>query len=76
MKKIDVIRAWRDEEYRNSLTPEELASLPENPAGLPVMDDSVLRSVTGGCGVPGFTTTCYPGSTKYHSCVVSPEACP
>lgn len=64
MKKIDVVRAWRDEEYRNSLTPEELASLPENPAGLAVVQDSVLRSVTGGCA--GATTT------WVKSCVTNP----
>ena len=76
MKKIDVIRAWRDEEYRNNLTPEELASLPENPAGLSVVDDSVLRSVTGGCG--GFDSWYCdpPTSTPYQSCVKPPEICP
>jgi mersacidin/lichenicidin family type 2 lantibiotic len=67
MKKIDVVRAWRDEEYRNSLTPEELASLPENPAGVAVVEDSVLRSITGGCGTP---------STKVMSCVTWPQQCP
>lgn len=67
MKKIDVVRAWRDEEYRNSLTPEELANLPENPAGLAVIEDLVLRSVTGGCG---------PASTMANSCVNYPYVCP
>lgn len=37
MKKIDVVRAWCDEEYRNSLTDEQRACLPENPAGLAVI---------------------------------------
>lgn len=72
MKKIDVVRAWRDEEYRNSLTPEELASLPESPAGLAVVQDSVLRSVTGGCGV--HSSGCQ--TTKYTSCVAPNEQCP
>lgn len=30
---IDVKRAWKDREYRASLTPEQLAALPANPAG-------------------------------------------
>ena len=47
-KNIDLVRAWRDEEYRNSLTAEEQAGLPENPAGMATVDDSILRSVTGG----------------------------
>lgn len=77
MKKIDVVRAWRDEEYRNSLTEEERASLPENPAGAAVVEDSVLKTISGGCGgYAGYSLQCYPGSTKYHSCVVSPEVCP
>ncbi len=33
MSTAEIVRAWTDKEYRNSLTPEQLASLPENPAG-------------------------------------------
>jgi mersacidin/lichenicidin family type 2 lantibiotic len=33
MSKINVIRAWKDEEYRATLTVQELAALPANPAG-------------------------------------------
>jgi mersacidin/lichenicidin family type 2 lantibiotic len=51
MKKDHVIRAWRDEEYRRSLSAEERAMLPEHPAGaLTDLDDEVLSSLTGGCG--------------------------
>jgi|HubBroStandDraft_3_1064219.scaffolds.fasta_scaffold200746_2 mersacidin/lichenicidin family type 2 lantibiotic len=67
MKKIDVVRAWRDEEYRNSLTAEEQASLPENPAGAAVVQDSVLAGITGGCGRP---------STFVSSCVKPGQQCP
>ncbi|HYX24982.1 MAG TPA: mersacidin/lichenicidin family type 2 lantibiotic [Thermoanaerobaculia bacterium] len=67
MKKIDVVRAWRDEEYRNSLTEQERASLPQNPAGLARVEDSVLASITGGCGTP---------TTFVSSCVKPPVACP
>ena len=78
-KKIDVVRAWRDEEYRNSLTQEERASLPENPAGLAVINDSVLRSVTGGCATM-MTLTCWTychcDSTPADSCVQPGEQCP
>jgi mersacidin/lichenicidin family type 2 lantibiotic len=67
MKKVDVVRAWRDEEYRNSLTDEERASLPENPAGMAVVKDSVLDSIAGGCGPP---------TTFVSSCVRPPAQCP
>ena len=69
-KKIDIVRAWRDEEYRNSLTAEERASLPENPAGLATVDDSSLRSVTGGA------TLRLCGTTPAWSCVQPGQQCP
>jgi mersacidin/lichenicidin family type 2 lantibiotic len=45
---MDIIRAWKDEEYRLSLTEEQRALLPDNPAGLPELSDSDLESVAGG----------------------------
>jgi mersacidin/lichenicidin family type 2 lantibiotic len=69
-KKIDVVRAWRDEEYRNSLTEQERASLPENPAGMATVDDSTLRSITGGA----VTAIC---NTRFvDSCVKPGQQCP
>ncbi|WP_420644496.1 mersacidin/lichenicidin family type 2 lantibiotic [Candidatus Leptofilum sp.] len=48
MKNIDPIRAWKDEAYRESLTPEELAKLPDNPAGLIELSDMDLGYAVGG----------------------------
>jgi len=48
MKKVDVIRAWKDEAYRASLTEEERAQLPANPAGVVEINDDYLRGVSGG----------------------------
>ncbi|GHO92772.1 hypothetical protein KSF_028200 [Reticulibacter mediterranei] len=48
--KIDIIRAWKDEEYRNSLSSEELAMLPANPAGALELSDADLESVHGAKG--------------------------
>lgn len=56
MKKKDIIRAWRDGEYYASLSEEQRAALPDNPAALPEIDDDVLNTVTGGCSWG--TTTC------------------
>ena len=39
MSPIDIIRAWKDEEYRATLSEGELAQLPENPAGLIELTD-------------------------------------
>lgn len=46
MKKVDIIRAWKDEEYRNSLSAEQQASLVKNPAGEISIDE--LKEVSGG----------------------------
>jgi len=44
---IDVVRAWKDEEYRNSLSEEQKAQLPENPAGLVDLTDEATNGVVG-----------------------------
>ncbi|HEX4960527.1 MAG TPA: mersacidin/lichenicidin family type 2 lantibiotic [Thermoanaerobaculia bacterium] len=72
-KTIDVVRAWRDEEYRNSLTEQELASLPANPAGMATVDDSALRSVTGGLRTKMVFEDC---TTFVGSCVKPGQQCP
>ena len=45
---MDIIRAWKDEEYRLSLTEEQRALLPDNPAGLLELSDADLEGVQGG----------------------------
>jgi len=47
MSNLDVIRAWKDPEYRDSLTAAEQAALPEHPAGLIELVDEELSSVNG-----------------------------
>ena len=44
---IDVIRAWKDESYRESLTPEQRAALPANPAGAIELTENELAAVDG-----------------------------
>lgn len=46
MRKIDIVRAWKDTAYRTSLSAAEQASLPANPAGS--MSDDDLMLITGG----------------------------
>ncbi|MEA5581880.1 mersacidin/lichenicidin family type 2 lantibiotic [Nodularia harveyana UHCC-0300] len=56
MSNIDIIRAWKDEEYRNSLSEEQRSQLPENPAGLIELPDEESDALSGGCSY--FTGTC------------------
>lgn len=45
---INIIRAWKDEEYRNSLTEEQRAKLPQNPVGQVDLSEEDLGVVSGG----------------------------
>jgi mersacidin/lichenicidin family type 2 lantibiotic len=47
-----IIKAWKDETYRQSLSDAERALLPENPAGLLELTDKDLAKVAGGKGGP------------------------
>lgn len=44
----DVIKAWRDTEYRRSLSAEQQTLLPEHPAGSIELADEELNQVAGG----------------------------
>ncbi len=43
-----IIRAWKDADYRESLSAEERAALPEHPAGPIALTDEDLGQVAGG----------------------------
>ena len=60
MSQVNVVRAWKDEEYRQSLTEAERAALPENPAGLLDLAESDLQQAEGGY-VYVCTALCYTG---------------
>jgi mersacidin/lichenicidin family type 2 lantibiotic len=53
---VDIVRAWKDPEYRKSLTPEELASLPPNPAGDPEISAEEIERISGGARAHGNPT--------------------
>ncbi len=61
MRHLDIVRAWKDEEYRASLTDQERALLPDHPAGLLKLDEEQMRAVVG----QGPTTT---ATTKLPYC--------
>ena len=59
MKKLDVIRAWKDEEYFSSLSETEKVLLPQNPAGFVELADDELRGAQG--AAVGSCHTCITG---------------
>jgi mersacidin/lichenicidin family type 2 lantibiotic len=48
MRKKDIIRAWKDEEYRQSLSAADREMLPQHPAGFMELSDEDLGGVAGG----------------------------
>lgn len=46
--KSEIIRAWKDEEFRNQLSESERDLIPANPAGILELTDEVLEVASGG----------------------------
>ena len=57
----EIIRAWKDEDYRMSLSEAERKSVPANPAGLIEISDRDLGAVAGGEGLGGGEGMSFPG---------------
>lgn len=76
---VDIVRAWKDPEYRKTLTPEELASLPPNPAGTPELSPEDLSKAAGGAAVVGEDPSYLwcPAHTEPETncCAVSKDIC-
>lgn len=66
MNAHDIIRAWKDEHFRKSLTSEQQALLPEHPAGEMVLSEAELTYVNGGLLTRLCTVEC--GPTLFPNC--------
>jgi mersacidin/lichenicidin family type 2 lantibiotic len=64
MKTLDIVRAWKDESYRRSLSTEQLAALPPNPAGLVELTDEDLK-------IAGGVSTVAPPATTAPMCTLA-----
>ena len=65
MKAKDTIRAWKDEEYRASLSSADLASLEESPVGAVELDDEDLAMVGGGKTESFLSLGCCPEDSTF-----------
>jgi len=68
MSNVDIIRAWRDEDYRSDLSEADSAAVPEHPAGMVALSEAGLSRVTGGSPLP---ETVHPGD-----CTLATRTCP
>jgi len=57
MRKVDVIRAWKDPIYRATLTVEELAGLPSHPSGILELPEERLRGISAAAETTAQTCT-------------------
>lgn len=48
MESNNIVRAWKDSEYRHGLSEAEQAALPAHPAGMLELTDAELAEVAGG----------------------------
>ena len=58
MSPFDIVRAWKDAEYRRTLSPEQRAQIPAHPAGLIELADADLDQVSGGLMASNPSKTC------------------
>ncbi len=65
MKSIEIVRGWKDEDYRLSLSNAEQALLPDHPAGLIELTDADLNGVDGGSDEWSFAIRCRPSHITF-----------
>jgi mersacidin/lichenicidin family type 2 lantibiotic len=63
MKRIDIVRAWKDEEYRMSLSEAEQSQIPPCPAGIIDLSDADLDDIAGARTEHFLTIGCCQGLT-------------
>lgn len=57
MSNEKIIRAWKDEAFRESLSDAERALLPEHPVGIIDLGDAELEQVAGGRPADWYTAS-------------------
>lgn len=53
MSRIDVIRAWKDAAFRRTLSSEQLAGMPANPAGAVELTEAEAATINGKLAMAG-----------------------
>jgi mersacidin/lichenicidin family type 2 lantibiotic len=74
MSSLDIVRAWKDAEYRQSLSAAEQVLLPEHPAGGIELTDEELNGVDGAGTAANFTWGCCVYTANFY-CIVSVDSC-
>lgn len=67
MKKDEIIRAWRDQDYFLSLSDDQRSILPANPVGMVELSQESLTNVLGASHTTCWTS-CHNSSECCESC--------
>lgn len=72
LTKDQILQAWKDENYRDGLSPEDRDSLPDRPTAADgsALTDEQLEQAAGG-STPGCVVASYVGSAAVSAAVVS-----
>jgi mersacidin/lichenicidin family type 2 lantibiotic len=70
MKTSQIVRAWKDNNYRQKLSKAEQAELPAHPSGMIELSETELGMVSGGASTAKCHT--YPA----HCTITGPGNCP
>lgn len=65
---MDVVRSWKDPEYRSSLSDDELRALPTHPCGPVELSDEALAGVLGARTEPLNSAGCCAGTSSNTNC--------
>jgi len=72
MSHNDIVRAWKDAGYRQSLSPEQRAQVPVHPAGVINLSAADLNLVAGGqLNLTSYGTVCSLG----YRCILNTSRC-
>lgn len=75
MSKLDIIRAWKDSHYRDSLSATDLSLIPDNPAGSVSLTDCELQLVAGAETAGNNTSGCCQSAPCCGTCGSNSSGC-
>ena len=75
MSQENIIRAWKDSDYRDSLSKAEKSLLPEHPAGLMQLSDEQLGAAAGGIPKTDSGPICFPTEVGPRCAPPPPRGC-
>ncbi|HKQ78664.1 MAG TPA: mersacidin/lichenicidin family type 2 lantibiotic [Blastocatellia bacterium] len=75
MNSVEIVRSWKDEDYRFGLSSAEQAILPGDPAGLVALSDEELSEAGGGAGSLPNTVIVSPTTFVWLPPITAPIIC-